>query len=76
VEVVLYTRAGCHLCDVARGVILAQRAKTSFAFEEVDIETSDELTKDYGIRIPVVTVSGIERFEVSVDPAAFAALLS
>jgi hypothetical protein len=75
VDVVLYARAGCHLCDVARGVILAERVRTPFAFEEVDIETSDDLTKEYGIRIPVVRVDGVERFEISVDPAAFAQLV-
>jgi hypothetical protein len=74
VEVVLYARAGCHLCDVARGVILAQRARTPFAFEEVDIESSDELTREYGIRVPVVRVDGHERFEIAVDADAFARL--
>ncbi len=71
-HVVLYARAGCHLCEVARAVILAERERTAFAFDEVDIETSDTLVMDYGIRIPVVTVDGQERFEIDVDPAAFA----
>jgi Glutaredoxin-like domain (DUF836) len=74
VDVVLYARAGCHLCDVARGVILSQRARTPFAFREVDIDTSDRLTRDYGIRIPVVTVNGVERFEIAVDAEALARL--
>ena len=72
-RVVLYAREGCHLCETARAVIVAERARSAFTFEEVDIETSDELVKDYGIRIPVVTVDGEERFEIEVDPAAFAA---
>lgn len=74
-RVVLYAREGCHLCETAREVILAERARTPFAFDEVDIETSDALVREYGIRIPVVTVEGEERFEYEVDPAAFAALV-
>jgi glutaredoxin len=71
-HVVLYAREGCHLCEAARAVIEAERARTGFAFDEVDIETADDLVKEYGIRIPVVTVDGEERFEIEVDPAAFA----
>jgi glutaredoxin len=74
-SVVLYSRPGCGLCDEARAVILAERARTPFAFTEVDVSTDDELERAYGIRIPVVVVDGEEAFEVRVDPVAFAALL-
>jgi glutaredoxin len=67
--VVLYARAGCHLCDEARAVIEAVRRRAPFAFVEVDIETSDDLLRDYAIRIPVVTLDGEERFEIAVDAA-------
>jgi len=67
--VVLYARVGCHLCDEARVVIEAVRRRTPFAFVEVDIESSDDLLRDYAIRIPVVTLDGAERFEIAVDAA-------
>lgn len=72
-HVVLYSRERCGLCDEAREVILAEGERTPFAFEEVDIEGDDALEMEYGIRIPVVLVDGQERFEISVDPRAFAA---
>jgi glutaredoxin len=72
VSVRLYSRPGCHLCDEAREVILAERARTPFAFEEVDISGDDGLELEYGIRIPVVLVGGQERFEIRVDPEEFA----
>ncbi len=74
-SVVLYSRPGCGLCDEARAVILAERARTPFAFEEVDVSADDELEREYGIRIPVVAVDGREVFEVRVDPASFVALV-
>jgi glutaredoxin len=66
-SVVLYTRSGCHLCDEARTAILSVRAREPFGYDEVDIDTDDDLLRDYGVRIPVVTVDGEERFEIAVD---------
>ena len=62
--VVLYGRPACHLCDDARAVLEA----AAVAFEEVDIESDDELFKRYLERIPVVTIDGEEAFELFVDP--------
>ena len=64
----LYSRPGCHLCDDARAVLLEVRARTPFDLREVDIETSDSLLGEYGLRIPVVVVDGSEAFEYTVDP--------
>lgn len=73
-HVVLYSRPGCHLCDEARDALLAERARTPFTLEEVDIETADELIREYGVRIPVVVIDGVERFEYRVDGGEFAAI--
>lgn len=74
-RVVLYARAGCHLCDVARDALLSVRERIPFAFEEIDIELDESLELEYGIRIPVVDVDGEERFEVTVDEAELARLV-
>jgi hypothetical protein len=74
-RVVLYSRPGCHLCDAARDVVLAVRQRHPFLFDEVDIEGSDELVRDFGIRIPVVTVDGEEVFEIEVERSRLAELV-
>jgi glutaredoxin len=74
-HVVLYARSGCHLCDVARSTIGDVRSRHPFTFEEVDIEADDGLVREYGARIPVVTVDGDEAFEVEVPAASLAALV-
>jgi glutaredoxin len=74
-RVILYTRPGCHLCDVARETVLSLRERVGFEFEEIDIEADEELELEYGIRIPVVEVDGEEAFEVSVDAAQLARML-
>ena len=68
----MYSRPGCGLCDEARRVILAERTRTPFEFEDVDVTGSDALELEYGIRIPVVLVDGEERFEIGLDPRSFA----
>jgi glutaredoxin len=75
VRVVLYSRAGCHLCDAARDVLTAENSRSPFDLVEVDIAADDDLEREYGIRIPVVEIDGEERFEYEVDPAELVSIL-
>ena len=43
-QVTLYSRAGCHLCDEARAVLHAERARTPFELVEVEEEIPAEGT--------------------------------
>lgn len=64
----LYTRAGCHLCDMAKDVLEAVRAEVPFALELVDIDTDPVLVERYGMEIPVITIDGRKAFKYRVDP--------
>jgi glutaredoxin len=75
-RVVLYSRSGCHLCDVARETLLVARERLGFDLREVDIEGDDDLELEYGIRIPVIEVDGEEAFEITVDPEELARLVA
>ena len=66
-EVVLYGRTGCCLCDDARRLLLKIRRDHPFALRELDIESDDTLLRAYLERIPVVTIDGVEAFELFVD---------
>jgi glutaredoxin len=70
-RITLYGRDGCHLCDDAREVLV----RVGEPFDEVDIETDDELLKRYLERIPVVAVDGSDAFDLFVDEDALRALL-
>lgn len=74
-RIVLYSRPGCHLCDIAREVLAAERERTPFELEEISIEGDDALQLEYQIRIPVVEIDGREVFEVEVDAAELARLV-
>jgi glutaredoxin len=66
-RVVLYGREGCCLCDDARAVLERVRRRRGFELEERDIERDESLLRAYLERIPVVTIDGVEAFELFVD---------
>jgi hypothetical protein len=74
--IVLYGREGCCLCDEARDVLLRVRARHPFVLEERDIEEDEALHRAYLERIPVVTVDGVEAFELFVDERELARRLA
>jgi glutaredoxin len=74
-QVVLYGRAGCCLCDDARAVLERVRVQLPFALTERDIEADDRLLRAYLERIPVVTIDGVEAFELFVDESQLRARL-
>jgi glutaredoxin len=74
--VVLFGRDGCCLCDEAREIIARVRVDHPFAYEERDIDQDEALLRAYLERIPVVTIDGVEAFELFVDEPALAERLS
>ncbi len=62
-RLVMYSRPGCHLCDEARAVLL----RIGEPFDEIDIDSDDELFKRYLERIPVIALDGEELYDFFVD---------
>jgi len=75
-EVVLYGKAGCHLCEEARAEIEMVRGRRPFELTEVDVSLDPVLHARYGERIPVVVVGGTEAFEFHVEAAELERLLA
>ena len=73
--VTLYTRAGCHLCEQAREVLVRVRARHAFELDERDIESDDQLLRAYLERIPVIAIDGVEAFELFVDESELERML-
>ena len=68
--VVLYGRDGCCLCDDAREILLRVRERHAVRRWRSATSTQDEaLLRAYLERIPVVTIDGVEVFELFVDEA-------
>jgi hypothetical protein len=67
--VTLYGKPGCHLCEDARAVVGRVSAQRSFDLREVDVTLDPVLFKEYGERIPVLSLDGEELFEFHVEEA-------
>jgi glutaredoxin len=67
--VTLYTRAGCHLCDVAKDVLEQVRRERAFELVTVDVDGDPDLSRAYGEEVPVVAIDGRKAFKYRVDPA-------
>jgi glutaredoxin len=65
-RLVLYTRAGCHLCDEARAM-LNKYAGSLPPIMEVDIDTDPELVSRFSTCVPVVELDGKVRFRGRVN---------
>ena len=79
-RVVLYGRAGCHLCDVAREVVATASASAGVDWTEIDVDVAaatdgGALRRAYGERLPVVLVDGVPLGSYRVDAGLIAAAL-
>jgi glutaredoxin len=72
---ILYTRAGCHLCEEALRTLNAERTKWGFRVETVDIDDEPTLKEKYGEWVPVVTVDGKVYFRGRVNGVLLQRLL-
>jgi len=71
-RVVLFGRAGCHLCDDARALVQRVCAETGDAWAEVDVDDpaaplTSSRREDLGELVPVVEVDGVMRGYFRID---------
>ena len=70
-QIVLYTRTGCHLCDDALAVL----KRHGLSPRLVDIDSEPALRERYNECVPVVEIDGKERFRGRVNETLLSRLL-
>jgi glutaredoxin len=70
-NVVLYTRAGCHLCEEAESILAAHGLRA----QRVEIDDDAALRGRFNECVPVVEIDGKVRFRGRVDPVLLRRLL-
>ena len=63
IDVVLYTRDGCHLCDQAHQLLIQH----GLIVKTVDIDQNPNLVDRYNECVPVVWIDGRERFRGRIN---------
>jgi glutaredoxin len=69
--ITVFTRHGCHLCDVALDVLTSMQDELNYEIEKIFIDGSPELEKLYGEQVPVVHIDGVHHDFFKVDPERF-----
>ena len=67
IEVVIYSRPGCHLCDEAKAVLLSAQRSEPFALREVNLDEDAAARAAYAEEIPVIFVAGRKAFKHRVE---------
>ena len=75
-DVVVYSRPGCHLCDVVKDTLRQLRYQADFQWREIDIDSDPDLQRIYNDEIPVVLINGRKAFKYHMPADAFLRTLS
>jgi len=70
-EVVVYSKPGCCLCDEVKEKLTRQQASYAFNLREVNILEDPEAHERFKEEIPVVFINGKKAFKYQLDEAQF-----
>lgn len=70
-NVVVYSRKGCHLCEVVKETLIQLQGEANFQWQEVDIDGDPELRLKYNDEVPVVFIDGRKAFKYRMNGADF-----
>ena len=65
----LYTRRDCCLCDEMKAAIREVAEAISIELEEIDVDRSVELQKNFGDKVPLLFINGRKAFKYRVTAA-------
>jgi glutaredoxin len=70
-DVVVYSRNGCHLCDVVKQTLAQLQTSADFRWRDVDIDADPQLRQQYNDEVPVVFIDGRKAFKYHMDAHRF-----
>jgi glutaredoxin len=70
-EVIVYSRKGCHLCEIVKEKLTKLERRGGFHWREVDVETDHGLKRQFSDEVPVVFIDGRKAFKYRLDEQEF-----
>jgi len=74
-QVTVYSRLGCHLCEVAFKTVQELKGEANFELIEIFIDGQPDLIELYGEQVPVIQIDGTTHDYFRVDRVRFLAAL-
>jgi glutaredoxin len=69
--VVVYSRKGCHLCEVVKESLDKLSRRGGFTWHEIDVDADPDLRRQYNDQVPVVFIDGHKAFKYRMDEQEF-----
>ena len=70
-EVIVYSRKGCHLCEIVKESIVKLHKRGGFTWREIDVVSDAEIRRLYTDEVPVVFINGRKAFKYRMDEQEF-----
>jgi glutaredoxin len=70
-RVVLYSRKGCHLCEVVKESLTKLSRRGGFTWQELDVDSDPELRRKFNDEVPVVFIDDRKAFKYRMDEQEF-----
>jgi glutaredoxin len=75
-EVTVVSRVGCHPCEVAEAAVARVCAELAVPWSTVDVDGDADLRAEYGDRVPVILIDGVEHGYWTLEEARFRTALA
>ena len=70
-EVIVYSRKGCHLCEIVKESLVKLHKRGGFDWHDVDVDSDPDLRRQYNDQVPVVFINGRKAFKYRMDEQEF-----
>jgi glutaredoxin len=70
-QVVVYSRKGCHLCEIVKETLSKLQRRGGFTWHEVDVDSDEKLRRQFTDEVPVVFIDGRKAFKYRLDEHEF-----
>ena len=69
--VVVYSRKGCHLCEIVKETLTKLERRGGFQWREIDVDSNEDLRRQFTDEVPVVFIDGRKAFKYRMDEREF-----
>lgn len=70
-EVIVYSRKGCHLCEIVKETLAKLERRGGFTWSEVDVDSDEQLRRQFTDEVPVVFIDGKKAFKYHMKETDF-----
>lgn len=70
-DVVVYSRRGCHLCEIVKETLLKLEKRGGFRWREVDVDSDSALRRRFTDEVPVIFIDGKKAFKYRMNERDF-----